>query len=87
MKGLCLEVKCLPILSYHREENVVEGIRQNPETHRFLPFPVAAGVDTPAGFGEPICVGGYVNNRPCWVFMRQYTVLVAVGDRKIRFSV
>ena len=64
IQGPCLEVECLPILSYHREENVVERIRQHPETHRFSPFTATEKVDTPAGFGEPISVGGYVNDRP-----------------------
>ena len=85
MHGLCLAVRCLPIPSYHREEDAVEGIRQRPETHRFLPFPATEKVDTPAGFGEPISVKGYVNDRPCWVLMRQHTVLLAIG-KKVKFS-
>ena len=84
-QGRCLKVRCLPIPSYHREEDAVERIRQHPETHRFLPFPATEKVDTPAGFGEPINVKGYVNDRPCWVLMRQHTVLVAVG-KKVKFS-
>ena len=64
MQGPFLKVWCLPVLSYHREENAVEIIRQHPETHWSLPFPATEKVDTPAGFGEPISVGGYVNDRP-----------------------
>ena len=85
MQGLCLKVRCLPVLSFHRGENAVARIRQHPETNRFLPFPATEEVDTPAGFGEPISVKGYVSDRTCWVLMRQHTVLVAVGG-KVRSS-
>lgn len=85
MQGFCLKVCCLPVLSFHREENAVERIRRHPEADRFLPFPATEKVDTPAGFGEPIGVKGYVSDRPCWVLMQQHTVLVAVGG-KVRFS-
>ena len=80
-----LDVKCFAVLYFHREENPAERILQHPLTHMFLPLPSSVHVKTPPEFGEPIQVGGYVSDRPCWLHLRMLTVQIAVG-KKVRFS-
>ena len=81
MQSLALEITCFAIPSYYRDENPVERVLQHPITKRFLPLPSSRHVPTPPQFGEPIRVGGYVNDRPCWVDLRELTILIDFGKR------
>ena len=83
MQSLRLEITCFAIPSYHREENPVQQVLQHPVSKKFLPLPSPEYVPTPPEFGEPIRVGAYVNDRPCWVNLRELTVILKVGQRVI----
>ena len=78
-----LEITCFAIPSYHRDENPVQRVLQHPASKKFLPLPSPQHVPTPPEFGEPIRVGDYVNDRPCWVNLRELTVLLKIGQRVI----
>ena len=78
-----LEIIWFAIYSYHREADPVQRVLTHPVSKRFLPLPSPENVRTPPEFGEPIRVGAYVNDRPCWVNLRELTVILKVGQRVI----
>ena len=82
---LCLEIRCFPVPSYHRDKDPVERIRRHPKTEMFLPLPCLVHSETPLKFGKPIQTEGYSNGRPCGIFLEQHTVLIDIGKR-VRFS-
>ena len=82
-QSLGLEITCFAIYSYHQEADPVQRVLTHPVSKRFLPLPSPENVRTPPEFGEPIRVGDYVNDRPCWVNLKELTVLLKFGQRVI----
>lgn len=80
-----LEIDYFPAPSYHRSPDPVADMAKASEYDKLIhvPLPSATNVPTPASFGNPLTIGDYTNDRPCWIQVRRGTVKLAVGQKVI----